>query len=196
MNDAVHGTARVLNRLLERVHCASDVLFERISHQNVIVLGIAVIGTRPRKVVDPVVCVALGAGAMGSIFARRTRGRVARCRCARGRSLFGEKLRSAGYRAVIAVILPTKLRRVSVLIALSSFVFVGRNASLRSSLFFPSLYLAPEHRDRRFRQGEDCPRLCFDGGRRGRIVGISMTVGPVVDPNILFTAESHQGDWT
>ena len=76
MDDAVHGAASMLDRLLERVHGAGDVLLEGVGDENVIFLGIAVIGARPGEIVDPVVRVVLAAGAMGSIFARRTRERV------------------------------------------------------------------------------------------------------------------------
>src|ERR1700690_1178941 len=42
---AVHGAAGTLDGFLEGVHGAGDVLFERVSYEDVILLGIAVIGT-------------------------------------------------------------------------------------------------------------------------------------------------------
>ena len=63
MDDAVHSAACPLDRLLEGIHGAGDVLFEGVRDEDVVLLGVAVIGTGSRKVVDPVVDV-VGSGPM------------------------------------------------------------------------------------------------------------------------------------
>src|ERR1700722_3711394 len=98
MDDAVHSAAGKLDRLLERVHCASDVFFESISYEDVIVLGIAVIGTGTRKVVDPAMCMVVAAGAARSIFAGCARGGT-RSGCYSSGSLLSEEFRRAGYKS-------------------------------------------------------------------------------------------------
>src|SRR5579862_5550815 len=98
MENAIHRAAGTLDRLLERVHGASDVFFEGVSHQDVIFFGITVIGTCPRKIVDPVECVVIAAGATRSIFAGRVRGCATSFRCGSG-SLLGKEFRCAGYKS-------------------------------------------------------------------------------------------------
>src|SRR5262245_45619093 len=98
MDDAIHSTAGTLDRLLERVHGASDVFFEGVSHQDVIRLGITVIRTRPGKIVDPVECVVLATKATRSIFGGRVRRCAASFRCDRG-SLLGKEFWYAGYQS-------------------------------------------------------------------------------------------------
>src|SRR5216683_4797311 len=55
-------------------------------------------------------------------------------------------------------------------------------------------HLAPQYGHRGFGQNERGLRIGRDGSGDWRIVWIGMTVRSVVDPNILLTAESHQGD--
>src|SRR5215813_13535163 len=98
MNDAIHRAAGTLDRLLERVHGARDVFFEGVSHQDVILLGITVIRTRPGEIVDPVECVVLASGATKSIFGGRVRRCAATFRCDR-RSLLGKEFWYAGYKS-------------------------------------------------------------------------------------------------
>src|SRR5579862_3391888 len=97
MDDAIHSAAGTLDRLLERVHCASDVFFEGVSYQDVILLGITVIGTRSGEIIDPVERMVIAAGPTGSIFAGRVRGCATNVRCGSG-SLLGKEFRHAGYK--------------------------------------------------------------------------------------------------
>src|SRR5580704_8557016 len=94
MQNVVHGAASALDRSLQRVHRAGDMLLEWIGHQHVIVPGISVIGTRPRNVVDPIVC-AIADRAARRISPNRD---VSSCRRARPGSLLSEESRSTGYR--------------------------------------------------------------------------------------------------
>ena len=73
-------------KLLERVHGAGNVLLKGISHENVIILGITVIGAGTGEVVDAIV---------GVIAARTTRRRRSLRRTGR-RSLEGEEFRGPG----------------------------------------------------------------------------------------------------
>src|SRR5215468_2715497 len=82
MDDAIHSAAGTLDRLLKSVHCANHVFFEGVSHQDMILLGITIIGTRPREIVDPVECVAIATGATRSIFGWRVRRCATKFRCA------------------------------------------------------------------------------------------------------------------
>src|SRR5580704_1402919 len=95
MDDAVHRAACTLDRLLERVHSASDVFFEGVRYEDVIFLGIAVIGTCAGEVVDPIVCV-ITAGAR-PISARSAHRCLSRRRCAGRWSLLSKEFRRAGY---------------------------------------------------------------------------------------------------
>src|SRR6478735_8170331 len=54
MDDAVHGATGPLHGLFERIHGTGDMLFEGIGYEHVIVFGIAVVGTRARKVEDSI----------------------------------------------------------------------------------------------------------------------------------------------
>src|SRR6266851_1758178 len=90
IDNAVHGAACTLDRLLERVHRAGDVLFEGISYENVIVLGIAVIGTSTREVVDAILCV-IAAGTTRPVTSRSPHGCAPGRECATGRSLLSEE---------------------------------------------------------------------------------------------------------
>src|ERR1700683_1704334 len=80
MDDAVHVAACTLDRFLERVHGPSNVFFERIRHQDVILLRIAVIGTRAGEVIDTIMCMA----------AARTARRIS-ARCAGGHGCAGSR---------------------------------------------------------------------------------------------------------
>ena len=55
MDDAVHGAAVALERLLEGVQRARDMLVKRIGYQDVVVFGIAIVGTCTGKVIDSIV---------------------------------------------------------------------------------------------------------------------------------------------
>src|SRR5579863_10029984 len=95
MDDAVHSAAGTLDGFLERVHGAGDVLFERVSYEDVILLGVAVIGTSSGNVIDPVV---------GVVGAGPTRRIPTRCACGRGcassRSLLlTENFQRSGYQS-------------------------------------------------------------------------------------------------
>src|SRR5215472_12830003 len=85
MDDTVHVAARTFDRALQRVHGSCDMLFEKIRHEDMIVLGIPVIGTRAGKIVNPVVRVATSA--TWCISSRCTLGWAAGCGCARRRLL-------------------------------------------------------------------------------------------------------------
>src|SRR5262244_3802101 len=91
MDNAVHVTAGALDRVLERVHGPGDVLFERVRYENVVVLGIAIISTGAREIINSVMRVAT-AGATRRTLARAAL-RCARGRCSRRRGLLGEKFR-------------------------------------------------------------------------------------------------------
>src|ERR1700730_664096 len=94
IDDAVHGATCSLNRFLERIHCAGDVFFEGVGYENMILIGIAVIGTSSGEVIDPVVRMVAGARAARPVTARRgTRGRMTN----RRRSLLSQKFRCANY---------------------------------------------------------------------------------------------------
>src|ERR1700722_9314003 len=79
MEDAVHGAAGTLDRFLEGVHGAGDVLFERVRDEDVVLLGIAIIGTRAGEIVDSIVCMVAAAGTTRRISARCAGG----CACRR-----------------------------------------------------------------------------------------------------------------
>ncbi len=68
MEDAIHRAAGALDGFLERVHGASDLFFEGVSHQDVIFFGITVIRTRPGEIVNPIECVVVAAGASRNVF--------------------------------------------------------------------------------------------------------------------------------
>src|ERR1700722_12426218 len=95
MEDAIHGAAGPLDRLLERIHRAGDVLFEGIGYEDMICIGIAVIRTCPREVVDPFVGVVVAAGATRSVLAGSAC--AGRSRCGPRGRLLREKFHSAGY---------------------------------------------------------------------------------------------------
>src|SRR6516225_7582483 len=69
MDDAVHVAARTLDGPLECIHGPCDMLFEGVSYEDVIVLGITVIGACAGKVVDAVVRVASPGPANRTSFA-------------------------------------------------------------------------------------------------------------------------------
>src|SRR5579862_597655 len=92
MDDAVHSAAGTLDGLLEGVHGAGDVLFERVSYEDMILFGVAVVGTGSGNVVDPVVGV-VGAGPTSRISARCASGRG--CASSRG-LLLTENFQRAG----------------------------------------------------------------------------------------------------
>ena len=100
IDDAVHGAARSLDRFLKRIHRAGDVFLEGVGYENVVILGIAVIGTGSGEVVDTVVRMIAGARAPGA--GAPTEGGAC---CAKS---LGELIATAA----TAVILPKKLRRV------------------------------------------------------------------------------------
>src|SRR5215469_15231322 len=85
MINVVHGVAGTLDRLLERLHGAGDVLFERIRDQNVIVLCITAVGPGTRNVMDAIHRVMFTTRGTASIFAGSGR------RCACGGSLMGKQ---------------------------------------------------------------------------------------------------------
>src|ERR1700686_953114 len=99
MDYAIHRAAGTLDRFLERVHCASDVFLERVSHEDVILLGITVVRPRPREIIDPVECVLIADGPTRSIFAGRARGWATNVGSAGSGSLLGEEFRRAGYKS-------------------------------------------------------------------------------------------------
>jgi hypothetical protein len=72
----------------------------------------------------------------------------------------------------------------------------GRNEEpgTRLILVLQSVNLASQDSNRSFWQSENGSRLSFYGDGHRRIVGISMTVGPVVDPHILLAAKGHKRD--
>src|SRR5579859_4200880 len=61
VDQAVHVGTGALDVALQRVHRPCDMLLERIRHEDMIVLGITVIGAGAGKVVDPAVRVAASA---------------------------------------------------------------------------------------------------------------------------------------
>ncbi len=86
VDDAVHRAAGALQRFLKRIHGSSYVLLEWVRDQNVIVLGVAVIGAGTREVIDSIVCVVAAA--------RLAPGGRGRCRGS-GWRLLSEKNRCA-----------------------------------------------------------------------------------------------------
>ena len=63
-------------------------------------------------------------------------------------------------------------------------------ASRREARDFPA-----QHSYRSFGKSECSLRVGFNNRRDRRTVRIGMAVRPIVDPNILFTAKSHECDW-
>ena len=55
--------------------------------------------------------------------------------------------------------------------------------------------LAAQYRDGGFGESKRGSSVCRQRSGQRRIVRIGMAVGSIVDPNILFTAESHERDW-
>ena len=93
MEDAVHAAACTLDGTLEGVHGAGDVFFEGIGYEDVIVLGVAVVGACAGEPEDAVMNVVAGAAAESTATSTAT--------TAGGwggwGSLLGEELRCAGY---------------------------------------------------------------------------------------------------
>jgi len=87
MDDAVHGAACSLNGSLECIHRPGDVLLKWVRYENVIVSGVAVIGTGAGEVIDAILCV---------VVARPISSRAG-CWCARLRRLLSEENACAGH---------------------------------------------------------------------------------------------------
>src|ERR1700719_4368962 len=88
MDDTVHGATCAFNRFLKCIHGAADVLLKWVRYENVIVFGVAVIGTSAGEVIDPIVCMVAAARPIPS---------RAGCRFAPRRGLLSEKHRCSGY---------------------------------------------------------------------------------------------------
>src|SRR5690242_20827316 len=83
VDQAVHVGAGALDVALQSVHGSRDMLLEGIRHDDMIVLGIAVIGARAGKIVNPVVRVAASSTRCisgGHVLGwAASRGRAGRC---------------------------------------------------------------------------------------------------------------------